>query len=49
MGTLRFNAARDFFAGKNVSAIVMEFPVRALPGSGPYHIWATSAHAGGAS
>lgn len=41
-GTLSFNPARDFFAGANVSAIVVELPLRALPGSGPYQIWGTT-------
>lgn len=42
-GALSFNPARDFFAGQNVSTVVIELPLRALPGDGPYHIWATSA------
>ena len=41
-GTLNFNPDRDFFAGGNVSAIVVELPVRALPGDGPYRVWATT-------
>ena len=41
-GTLAFDPTRDFFAGGNVSAIVVQIPLRALPGSGPYQIWATT-------
>lgn len=41
-GNLSFNPARDFFAGGNVSAIVVELPLRALPGNGPYRVWATT-------
>ena len=41
-GTLSFDATRDFFRGGNVSAIVLEVPLRALPGDGPYQIWATT-------
>jgi hypothetical protein len=36
------NVAPDAFAGANVSAIVVEFPVRGLPGDGPYRVWATT-------
>ncbi len=41
-GTLSFDPTRDFFAGGNVSAIVVEIPLRALPGDGPYQVWATT-------
>ena len=40
--TLSFDPTRDFFAGSNVSAIVIEIPLRALPGVGPYRVWATT-------
>lgn len=39
------NVAPDDFAGANVSAIVVEFPLSALPGGGtdgPYRVWATT-------
>ncbi len=42
-GNLAFDNTRDFFAGLNVSSIIIEIPLRALPGSGPYRIWGTSA------
>ena len=35
-GTLSFDSTRDFFAGQNTTAIVVEFPVSALPGAGPH-------------
>jgi hypothetical protein len=41
-GDLAFVNSRDFFAGLNVSAIVIEIPLRALAGDGPYEIWGTS-------
>ena len=41
-GALSFDPARDFFQGGNVSAIVIEVPLRALPGDGPYQVWATT-------
>jgi hypothetical protein len=41
-GNLAFDNTRDFFAGLNDSAIVIEIPVRALPGDGPYKIWGTT-------
>jgi hypothetical protein len=41
-GSLSFSAARDFFAGQNISTWVFEVPLRALPGEGPYRIWATT-------
>ncbi|MEM9191433.1 MAG: DUF4331 family protein [Myxococcota bacterium] len=50
MGTLRFDGTRDFFAGQNVTAIVVEFPLSELSGTGPFNVWATTAsRAGGAS
>ena len=33
----------DFFAGQNITALVVEFPKSALDFAGPYHIWATTA------
>ena len=41
-GDLAFDPSRDFFAGGNVSAIVIEIPARALPDVGPYQIWGTT-------
>ncbi len=41
-GTLSFDPTRDSFAGANVSSIVVEIPLRSLPGSGPYHFWGTT-------
>ena len=41
-GDLAFDNTRDFFAGLNVSTVVIEIPLRALPGDGPYHIWGTT-------
>jgi hypothetical protein len=42
-GDVAFSAARDFFAGQNVSTLVVELPLRALPEAGPYRVWATTA------
>jgi hypothetical protein len=41
-GNLAFDNTRDFFAGLNDSAIIIEIPARALPGDGPYKIWGTT-------
>ena len=45
-GDLQFDClggtCTDFFAGLNDSAIVIEIPLRTLPGAGPYRIWATT-------
>lgn len=46
MATLRFDADRDFFAGQNINAIVVEFPHAMLGFDGPYNIWATTATGG---
>ena len=42
-GTLAFDPTRDFFAGSNITALVVEFPKSGLDFAGPYHIWATTA------
>ena len=41
--TLMFDPSRDFFAGQNITALVVEFPKSALDFAGPYHFWATTA------
>lgn len=41
-GTLAFQNDRDFFAGLNVSTVIVEVPIRALPGDGPFNFWATT-------
>lgn len=47
-GTLAFNNRRDFFAGQNDTAIVIEIPrSRIANGTNPIGIWATSARFGG--
>jgi hypothetical protein len=47
-GTLSFNKDRDFFAGQNLTAIVMEIPRdRIANGSNLIDIWATTARFGG--
>ncbi|MEL6180545.1 MAG: DUF4331 family protein [Myxococcota bacterium] len=40
-GTLAFDAERDFFAGQNITAIVLEFPQSEL-GSTTFGVWATT-------
>jgi hypothetical protein len=47
MGTLRFDNTRDFFAGKNITSIVVEFPISEIGFDGPYNVWATTATIGG--
>lgn len=47
MGTPRFVNDRDFFAGKNDSAIVIEMPLAAAIGAGTaVRVWATTARIG---
>lgn len=43
-GTLSFNSSRDFFAGKNITALVLEMPMAAALGAGTsINVWATTA------
>lgn len=47
-GTLSFVNDRDFFAGKNDSAVVIEMPLDAVsPTNAPFSVWGTTARAGG--
>ena len=47
-GTLAFDNKRDFFAGQNDTAIVIEIPrSRIANGTNPIDIWATTARFGG--
>ena len=47
-GTLAFNNQRNFFAGQNLTAVVMEIPrSRIENGATPIDIWATTARFGG--
>ncbi len=47
-GTLSFVNDRDFFAGKNVSAVVLEFPLPAAAAGGTsLRLWASTARIGG--
>lgn len=47
-GTLSFNRNRDFFAGQNLTAVVIEIPRdRIANGTNPIDIWATTARFGG--
>ena len=47
-GVLSFNKNRNFFAGQNVTAVVLEFPrSRVTNGANPLGIWATSGRFGG--
>lgn len=47
MGTLRFVNDRDFFAGKNISALVLEFPLPVTLGAGTsLNLWATTSRIG---
>ncbi len=48
VGTLRFNNKRDFFAGQNLTVVVLEIPRdRIENGSNPIGIWAISKRLGG--
>ena len=43
-GTISFDSTRDFFAGKNITALVLEMPMAAALGAGSkVNIWATTA------
>lgn len=47
MGTIRMTDDRDFFAGKNTPAIVVEFPLIAVsPGDEAFRVWATTSRTG---
>lgn len=47
-GTLSMTNDRDFFAGKNTSAIVVEFPLLAVsPAGETFRVWGTTARIGG--
>ena len=47
-GTLSFNNQRNFFAGQNLTAVVIEIPRdRIANGTNPVDIWATTARFGG--
>lgn len=47
-GTLSFDAARDFFAGQNLTGVVIEIPKnRIANGDNPVDVWATTARFGG--
>lgn len=47
-GTLSFNNTRDFFAGQNLTAVVIEIPRdRIENGTNPIDVWATTARFGG--
>lgn len=47
-GTLSFNNQRNFFAGQNLTAVVIEIPRdRIANGANPVDIWATTARFGG--
>ncbi|MES2497811.1 MAG: hypothetical protein V4618_16975 [Pseudomonadota bacterium] len=47
-GALSFRADRNFFAGQNLTAVVVQMPRSALEnGANPLRIWATSARFGG--
>lgn len=43
LGTLSFDPTRDFFRDTNISAIVVELPIRVLPFRAPFRVWATTA------
>lgn len=47
-GTLMFDNTRDFFAGQNLTAVVIEIPRdRIANGANPIDVWATTARFGG--
>lgn len=47
-GTLSFDSTRDFFAGQNLTGIVIEIPKdRIANGTNPVDVWATTARFGG--
>jgi hypothetical protein len=48
MGTLRFNANRNFFAAQNITVVAIDIPRAAVQnGSNPLHIWSTASRFGG--
>lgn len=47
-GTLMFDSTRDFFAGQNLTAVIIEIPSdRIANGANPIDVWATTARFGG--
>jgi hypothetical protein len=50
-GTLAFDPTRDFFAGQNITALVLQMPLDAASGlgGGNLSIWAVTARIGGGS
>lgn len=47
-GTLMFDSTRDFFAGQNLTAVVISIPKdRIANGDNPVDVWATTARFGG--
>lgn len=46
-GTLSFDKNRNFFAGQNLTAMVVQLPVAMVNRGGPLNIWVTSARLGG--
>lgn len=47
-GTLSFDNSRDFFAGQNLTAVVIEMPRDLIEnGTNPIDVWATTARFGG--
>jgi hypothetical protein len=46
-GTLMFNAGRDFFAGQNLTAVVIEMPRERVTNGNPLNIWSSTARFGG--
>lgn len=47
-GTLSFDSTRDFFAGQNLTGVVIEIPKdRIANGDNPVDVWATTARFGG--
>lgn len=48
MGSIRFMSTRDFFAGQNTPALVVELPLAAVsPTDAPFRVWATTSRNGG--
>jgi hypothetical protein len=46
-GTLMFRKERNFFAGQNDTAIVLQFPIGLVRGTAPLNVWVTTARFGG--
>jgi hypothetical protein len=46
-GTLSFDSERDFFAGQNLTAVVIEIPKDLIDTGAPVDVWGATARFGG--